>query len=195
MQTRQAGGNAKFELRSSGEWGDSDHGVMQFNINNTPDGGSEISSSINFHAAAGNIPFVRNEFYHVLIGWTDGLLKIVVNRAIVKSETIGTPYTGDLVAIGIGATSSGVNNWIGDIGHFWASFSHYEDPELAATQDKFVIDGVPQNLGPNGELVTGSAPEIYCDGDGAGWNNRGTAGALTVTGELTASATAPGYTV
>ena len=75
------------------------------------------------------------------------------------------------------------------------NLNHYEDPELAATQDKFVIDGVPQNLGPNGELVTGSAPEIYCDGDGAGWNNRGTAGALTVTGELTASATAPGYTV
>ena len=186
---------SKIELRTDGPYGSTTQGVMKFSIAHS-DGQTETTLAKTFFAAPGNGTFQIGEGYHILIGWTNGNVKIVVNRVVVANETaIGQPFTGTIEALGIGAQSSGAKPWTGSKGHLWMNLNHYEDPELAATQDKFVIDGVPQNLGPNGELVTGSAPEIYCDGDGAGWNNRGTAGALTVTGELTASATAPGYTV
>ena len=54
-------------------------------------------------------------------------------------------------------------------------------------REKFILAGAPVDLGVNGEVPTGSAPEIYIDG-GASANNTGTLGSLTPTA-LTAGTT------
>jgi hypothetical protein len=51
------------------------------------------------------------------------------------------------------------------------------------------------DLGANGQLPTGTAPEWYYDGDAPAWANQGSAGSITLDGgPLTAApAPAPGY--
>jgi hypothetical protein len=51
---------------------------------------------------------------------------------------------------------------------------------------------MPKNLGPNGALATGTAPQFYYDGNGSDWNNKGTvSNVASLTGTLTAG-TIPG---
>ncbi len=99
----------------------------------------------------------------------------------------------DLTQWGVGITGGGVNPWLGDMGHLWLSVNQTLDLSVQANREKFALGGAPVNLGGNGQLPTGVAPEWYYDGDAPAWANQGTAGNVTLTGALTPSSTPPSY--
>tara|TARA_Y100000034_G_scaffold26108_1_gene31173 strand:- start:449 stop:2671 length:2223 start_codon:yes stop_codon:yes gene_type:complete len=149
-----------------------------------------------FRAGTNNTNMVVGQWYHVLIAWNSTNVTIYVNdvQSVVTATGLGA-FTGNLNQLGVGSASSTGSKWTGDLAHVWISTTQTLDITQSANRQKFVVAGSPQDLGANGELVTGTAPEFYFDGDGAGWNNVGTAGSFNVTGELEASDSIPGYSV
>ncbi len=88
------------------------------------------------------------------------------------------------------------NNWnpfMGGLADFWLDFGTYVDLSVAANREKFYLNSSAVYLGQNGELPTGSTPDLFFSGATAGWhNNRGTAGDfLVASGALTTAATLP----
>ena len=182
VQLRDSG-NTKLELRTTGTG-------LQIAV--TLNNGTNISNA--FLAGANDTTMVVGQWYHVLISWNSTSVIVYVND--VNSITVATGddfHTGTLNQHGVGSQSSTASPWIGDLAHVWISTTQTLDITQAANRAKFVVAGVPQDLGANGELVTGIAPEFYFDGDGPGWNNVGTAGAFTAAGALEASSTTPSY--
>jgi hypothetical protein len=84
------------------------------------------------------------------------------------------------------------NNWSpfnGDMADLWVDFGTYIDLSNPANRAKFYSGGAV-NLGADGSLPTGTAPEIFVSGALAGWGtNKGTGGGFTATGTLTAGGT------
>lgn len=111
-------------------------------------------------------------------GWHDAILDwdlaagsrhMIVDGASVLggSSTVNdfADYTNGGWAIG--AKTTGASPWIGDLAELWFD-DVYLDASLAATVALFrKASGGSVYLGPNGELVTGSAPALYWRGDTA----------------------------
>lgn len=195
----QAGtGTVRFELSSSSG------GRLNLKIHN---GSSLVSTP--FYSAAGNTPFAVNEGYWIAAEWADdsvlgagnGRLLIKVDDEVVATKSMATIWAGALTQFGFGAdriARTGPSYGYGvdaEFGHGWLSFSQRLDLSVAENAQKFGAAGSPVDVGSNGQVPTGTAPEIYLDGDGSSWNNLGTAGPLSVTGSITAGADAPGYGV
>lgn len=178
-------GDIKLDLKTTGIG-------LQFTVQLSD--GSSVSPP--FRAGTNNTNMVVGQWYHVLIAWNSTNVTIYVNdvQSVVTATGLDA-FTGNLNQQGVGSASSTGSKWTGDLAHVWISTTQTLDITQSANRQKFVIAGAPQDLGANGELVTGTAPEFYFDGEGAGWNNLGTAGAFNITGELTASDSVPGYTV
>lgn len=178
-------GDTKLELRTTG-----------IGLQITVQLADTSSASQSFRAGTNNTNMVIGQWYHVLIAWNSTSVICYVND--VQSITVATgqdAFTGNLNQQGVGSASTTGSKWHGDLAHVWISTTQWLDITQQSNREKFNIAGEPQDLGPNGQTPTGTAPEFYFDGDGAGWNNVGTAGAFTVAGELTASSDAPEYTV
>ena len=178
-------GDVKLEVKTTGTG-------LQINLQ-LADSSSPIQT---FRAGNNDTNMVVGQWYHVLIAWDSTSVIIYVNDT--HSVTMATgqdAFTGNLNQQGVGSASSTGSKWHGDLAHVWISTTQWLDITQQENRNKFVMNGAPQDLGPNGELVTGTAPEFYFDGDGAGWNNLGTAGSFNVTGELEASDSIPGYSV
>ncbi len=161
-------------------------GRMSLRLNNS--GASDV---LTFHAAPGSVQFVTNRWYHVAAAWTAGGSLVVcvdgVQVATLSLAGLTLDQQGqNLTRIGVGATSSGTQIWPGQIGHLWLSVTQTLDLSVAANRERFLLAGQPVNLGGSGELVTGTSPQWYYDGDAGDWNNKGTAGNVALTGALTA---------
>ncbi len=79
-----------------------------------------------------------------------------------------------------------------EVSQLWAQPDLFMD--AAALIAAFWDDaGKPKSLGVHGELPTGSAPVIYCDGDASVWlSNLGPGGPFTIVGTpLTNASTSP----
>jgi hypothetical protein len=146
--------------------------------------------------------FALNTWYHVLWAWdwANSRFQLYVNN--VAQTTTGYSFAGatkfdqsgdNFTNIGIGAESNGVSPWIGDIGHLLIDFQNTLDISNSANREKFVLSGNPVDLGTDGSTPLGLQPQYYYDGDGASWNNKGTAGNITLTGTLTAASGTPGF--
>jgi hypothetical protein len=84
----------------------------------------------------------------------------------------------------------GVNNTRylkGYLADVWIDFDNYIDFSVEANRRKFIsAAGLPVNLGSDGSLPTGSAPEVFLSGPAADWHtNKGTGGGFSEVGELT----------
>lgn len=173
-----------FNVTSSGRL------AMRLNNNTATD-------SVNLWAALPTTPMVIGTWYNVQASWnpTNGLV-VYVNDVQVLTLAYSTLDMNGLTItqFGLGANSTGINQFLGDLAHVWISTSQYIDFAQTANRRLFVdANGDPVNLGGNGQLPTGTAPEWYYDGAAPAWQNQGTAGNVTLTGALTASSTIPSY--
>ena len=182
-----------FEARVGGtavlSAGASSSGRVSFRLN------QDGTASDVFTTAANT--FVGGNWYHVLWAWdyANARFQLYVNGVALNTAsylfTGGTKFDLDgatITGVGVGSGSSGASIWTGDIGHLYVNLTETLNLSVQANREKFALSGHPVNLGANGQMPTGSVPQFYCDGDGAAWNNLGTAGALSVTGALTAGA-------
>lgn len=139
--------------------------------------------------------FANNTWAHILWAWdwANSRFQLYINGTAIN--TAAYSFTGatkfdmsgnNVTQIGVGGTSGGAQLWPGEIGHLWCSVNQTLDLSVSGNRDKFLNGLVPADLGANGQLPTGTAPEWYYDGDGAAWANLGTAGNVTLTGALTA---------
>lgn len=163
---------------------------MQLRVNHASTGDAQT-----FYATPGGAAFVPGQWYHLMSAWNGTTWTIWINGQQVATAAMGAPdFSGaNLTQAAIGAQTTASGFWSGDIGHLWLSVNQTLDLSVQANREKFALAGAPVNLGGNGEIPTGTAPQWYYDGDGAGWVNVGTAGNVALTGALTAGGT-PGYT-
>lgn len=134
-------------------------------------------------------------WYHVAHEWIGTTIKTFVNGNLIDTSTLSdVAWSGNLTALGIGSYSymSPGAAITASLGHMYLNLN--ERVDLEQNIDMFIDgNGYPVDLGGNGEIPTGSAPELYFDGDGSSWNNVGTAGPFNLTGALEVAAPAPGY--
>jgi hypothetical protein len=158
------------------------------------DGGS---GNVTVYAAAGSTQFVTGQYYHMFAEWAGGTINVWINGVLMgtRAYTTLTMNGENLTQMGIGSTSTGSQYWLGSLAHVWISPTQRLDLSLQANREKFVLAGVPVDLGANGQLPTGTPPEWYYDGDAPAWSNQGTADSIALDGgPLTAApAPAPGY--
>ncbi len=166
-------------------------GRMNIQLNN-----DTATDTLNFYANTGTTAFNPNQYYWIAGSWSPSTGLVI----FVNGVQVGTlPYaTLDMAGLnvthfGLGASTAGTNPWIGDIGHFYLNLTEFIDFTVAGNRAKFANGGQPVDLGTQGALPTGRRPEYYGDGNGAAWNNQGTATFGTLTGALTASSPAPSY--
>lgn len=106
-------------------------------------------------------------------------------------------YTDDLIdftntgLVQIGANGSGRTD--AEIADLWIDFGTYIDLSIEANRRKFInANGEAINLGTDGSLPTGTAPDIFLSGDTASWHtNKGTGGGFTENGALTNATSLP----
>lgn len=152
------------------------------------------TDTITFQAASG-VPFAIGTWYHLLVSWGSGTVRVYVNGGSMGTIAYSTlDMNGQNISrVGIGARANGVSLWKGDIGHEYIAVNQTLDLTVTANREKFALAGEPVDLGADGSTPTGTAPEWYYDGAAPAWSNRGTAGDVTLTGTLDASSTAPSY--
>ena len=105
-------------------------------------------------------------------------------------------YTDDTLKIDAAAIIGALNNSSlanVELADFWMESGTYVDLSIEANRRKFVdVSGNPVYLGANGELPTGSSPDIFLSGDTDDWHtNKGTGGGFTENGALTTATTTP----
>ncbi len=101
---------------------------------------------------------------------------------------------GGLKPWGIGAYASGADKFDGALADVWFDTNTHLDLSVEANRRLFIdASGNPVELGADGSIPTGSAPDIFLSGDTADWHtNKGAGGGFTENGELTTATPAPG---
>ena len=154
----------------------------------------EADSSLlskSFYSTSLDAGFLSNEWYHILISYQSGSLVVYVNNEEVLNDVIGSPFTSTSDDQGFLSESILRNQANADYAHLWMSTTQTIDITQQSNRNKFALSNVPIDLGPNGQLPTGTMPEYYFDGNGNAWNNNGSVGPLTLSGSLDISATKP----
>ncbi len=157
------------------------------------------SNTIILDKTGGGTALDDDNWHHILISFD---LTNASNRHIYVDgveETNFAIYTDDFIALSnitstsVGSDISGGNRFDGEIADVWIDFGTYIDLSVEANRRKFInADGQAINLGSNGELPTGSAPDIFLSGDTDSWHtNKGTGGGFTENGALTDATTLP----
>lgn len=114
----------------------------------------------------------------------------VLNTFVIHGDVGTFPLSGLPFWIG----SNNIDPFVGDLSQLWISRQQLYDGSGGDTAmlAKFTASGGPVDLGENGELPTGTPPDIYCNGDSVDFrNNRGTGGEIVWTGALTNASTSP----
>ena len=129
-----------------------------------------------------------NKKKHVAI---DGV-PVAIDLVTDTSVAFDVNYSGE-TDLGVYALDSGVQKYAGDTSDFWFSTTDYFDLDVATNCRKFSdAVGRPIDLGPNGELPTGTSPAIFLKGPAATYgNNLGTGGGFIVHGVLTDATSDP----
>lgn len=93
----------------------------------------------------------------------------------------------------VGSNPTAISVLEGDIADFWIDFDTFIDLSVQANREKFLnTSGNPVFLGNNGNIPTGSAPDIFLSGDTDNWHtNKASGGGFTENGALTTSLTNP----
>ena len=180
----RVGSKTYFEVNTAGS------GRLTFRLNQNGTGSDTFTTSTN--------TFSINQWYHIAWAWDfaanrfqiylDG---VVMNTSNYSFGTDSFQISGtNLNRIGIGSTTPSTQRWLGDIGHFWLETNDTLDLSIPANLERFILAGVPVDLGQLGDTPTGNVPQYYYDGDGAAWANLGTAGNVPLNGTLSASSTA-----
>lgn len=182
----RAGSNVRLEAKTASSG--------RITVNVYSDGGG---GGVTIYAAAGNTQFVTGQWYHMFVEWAGGTIKVWINGLLMgtRAYTTLTMNGENLTQMGIGAQTTGSQYWLGSLAHVWISVTQRLDLSVSTNREKFALAGVPVNLGANGQLPTGTAPEWYYDGDAPAWSNQGMAGSVALDGgPLTAAPVpAPGY--
>ncbi|MFV0491254.1 MAG: LamG-like jellyroll fold domain-containing protein [Pseudorhodobacter sp.] len=184
LQARGTGGAIGLDLYTAG------NGRLVLRLYN-----DSASDTLVFYAGSTSAErFEVNEWYHLMVGWDTTGASIWVNGTQLRTQSFNSVDMagGPIMQLGIGMQVTGSSDWIGDLGHLWFSVTQTPDLSDPANRAKFAQGGAPVDLGPNGQIPTGTAPEWYFDGDGSGWTNQGTAGTPPLEGTLMAGE-APGY--
>lgn len=147
------------------------------------------------------VPCAAAGTYEIMISWdlaTPGSFKIYVND--VSAAVTSTTFTDDTIdytvtEYAIGANTTGAASFLnGDLYILWFDPTTAQDFSTASVRRKFTdANNVPQYLGRNGELPTGSTPILFLAYDSAAqWPiNRGSAQSTTFTqnGTIAAAST------
>lgn len=141
-----------------------------------------------------------DQWYHILWAWDydEGRFQLYINDTPISTNYSWENSTkldldgATITQFAVGSTSASSGYWPGSLAHIWLSVSQTLDLSVQENREKFALNGAPVNVGSIGQLVTGTAPEFYMNGEGSAWNNLGTAGALTLDGTLVSGA-APSY--
>lgn len=151
------------------------------------------SNSIVCYAGPGSLQHVVDQWYHMLMEWDETGARVWINGNQVgtKAFTVLTMAGQNLTQMGIGAQSTGSQYWLGSLAHVWISVSEWLDLSVQANREKFALAGVPVDLGANGQLPTGIAPEWYYDGAAPSWSNHGQASSVALDGGPLAAAPSP----
>jgi len=137
--------------------------------------------------------FAGDGWYHVLVSYKSGdggFFKISVNGA---TPADGPDITATTLDIGGTITRCSVGSldgslfWGGDLAYVYHDVDTALDITVQANREKFILAGVPVDLGGDGSTPTGAQPAFYFDG-GATMTNLGSGGSLTPT-DLTAGTT------
>lgn len=137
-------------------------------------------------------------YHHILASWdlANGIGQLVIDG--VDDLAGGSTLTDDFIDYArvspewvIGAGDSGTTPMVGDIAEVWFSISHIDISDAVNVARFYTSSGKAAILGDSGELVTGTAPELYWKGDFAASliNASGNGDFDTVTGSLVDSVT------
>jgi hypothetical protein len=153
------------------------------------------TDTVAVHSAPGAVLFAVNTWYHLMVGWSATGATIWVNNQQVGTFTwTSLDFAGQTITqIGVGAAAGGTTPWIGDIGHLYCNLNATLDLSVLENRQRFAVAGAPVTLNADGSLPTGSSPQYYYDGIAPTWDNKGTAGNVSLIGTLTASASPPSY--
>jgi hypothetical protein len=178
---------------------------MQLRLQNDS---STAPDTFNFYAGAGTTAFVVGQWYHIMASWTtDGTpansdLSVYVNGVKVTVDPLNAANVimngQNLTRVAVGANAAAGQLWKGDIASFWfePNLATAFDINVLANRQKFVSSSgpfVPVDLGPTGQLPTGSSPRWYYEGNGPAFSNKGTAGNIPLVGALVNSSSTPSY--
>lgn len=140
-----------------------------------------------FYAAQpGNVGFAVDQWYHIAVSFDGTTVTVYVDGLQVKQSATGTPNFANVgfQRAAIGASMGGGTDFVGDIGHLYFNTYEYLDLSVPANMARLLNGNVPADMGPDGNLVTGTIPQFYCDGVGDAWNNKGAYGPLPLSGSL-----------
>lgn len=149
----------------------------------------------------GSTAITDSEWHHFLISFdaTTGDRHIYLNDV---AETISGTMTNADKDFEQGDHFIGVANNMtaqidSDIADLYIDFCNYIDLSVEANRRKFIdSNGNPVDLGSNGSLPTGSAPDIFLSGDPDSWHtNKGTGGGFTENGSLESTISPPHSTL
>jgi hypothetical protein len=88
--------------------------------------------------------------------------------------------------VGVGADAEGTGKFAGDLAQLYLNIGEFIDLSQLSNREKFLQGGGPVDLGSDGSLPTGNAPDVFLDGPTATWHtNLGTGGGFIENGALT----------
>lgn len=115
-----------------------------------------------------------------------------------SASVTSNPYTfsafggGEEAVVG-SFTTAGSERLYGALADLWIDFDNYIDFSDEANRRKFInADGRAVNLGADGSLPIGTAPDVFLSGDTANWHtNKGLMAGFSETGTLTTETIPP----
>lgn len=137
-----------------------------------------------------------NNWYSILISWnTASSIEVYIND-VLDTPALLTVVAGNInydLPIYVGSTTVPANQMQADAAEIWMDLTTKIDFAVEANRRLFIDPGgKPVFLGENGELPTGSSPDVYLKGPAASWGtNYGTGGNFTVVGTFTDASTSP----
>ena len=138
--------------------------------------------------ATPNNSFAGGAWHHVMISMNanaggSSRYQVCVDGAAPLSGTadvsaLNLTMNGETLTRFYFGSAAGSGLWPGDLAYCWVDIGNSIDLSVQANREKFILAGAPVDLGGDGSIPTGSAPEFFLDG-GASMSNLGTGGALT----------------
>lgn len=158
--------------------------ALQFVARSTGGGSGLMVTTVNtisdtdWHHVAFSFDMSDPTRRHVMIDGVESPLTIGNYNDVVLEFT----HTDNYFSSGYLGLASPFNGYIAD---FWLETDLYMDLSDPTNVERFMLDGEPVNLGVDGSLAVGYAPDVFLSGDTATWyENKGTAEDYVLNGSL-----------
>jgi hypothetical protein len=158
--------------------------------------------AISFAGVYGATPvtgdFALGVWNHIALSWRAGAFSWMSRNGGAPRASTAIPDAGTMLirtagirGLAVGSQTGGTGNWQGELGHVYLNLNEAIDLNDPAQRGRFFSGGVagaggPANFGQFGQLLTGTAPAFYFDGDGAAWSNVSGGPAVASLGTLAA---------